>query len=168
MMSRRRSKRTPGDWVMCVPGGRAIIQQGFARVLGSGRMPSEEPQESFKVTDRRRRGDDESSVPPRAAAPAPAPPDSAPPVAHDPDRSLVGLFMMLGGSAMMALGEPDPSTGQRGQHDLPMAAEVIDVLTLPREKTEGRRSPEESSVLDELLYDLQIRYVNATKRSERR
>jgi hypothetical protein len=127
-------------------------------------MTSEEPQESFKVTDRRRRGDEESSVPPRAA-PAPAPPDSAPPVAHDPDRSLVGLFMMLGGSGMMALGEPDPSTGQRGQRDLPMVAEVIDVLTLLREKTDGRRSSDESSVLDELLYDLQVRYVNATKRS---
>ena len=127
-------------------------------------MPSEEPQESFRVTDRRRRGDDESPVPARAA-PAPALPEPAPPVAHDPDRSLVGLFMMLGGSAMMALGEPDPSTGQRGQRDLPMVAEVIDVLTLLREKTDGRRSPDESTVLDELLYDLQVRYVNATKRS---
>ena len=72
--------------------------------------------------------------------------------------------MMLGSSGMMSLGEADPTTGQRGQRDLPMAAEVIDVLALLREKTEGRRSAEETQVLDELLYDLQLRYVNATKR----
>jgi len=71
--------------------------------------------------------------------------------------------MMLGSSGQMALGEADPTTGQRGQRDLPMAAEVIDVLALLREKTEGRRSAEETQVLDELLYDLQLRYVNATK-----
>jgi hypothetical protein len=73
--------------------------------------------------------------------------------------------MMLGSSALLALGEaPDPMTGQR-QRDLPAAAEVIELLLLLREKTEGRRSPEESQVVDELLYDLQLRYVNATRRS---
>jgi len=71
--------------------------------------------------------------------------------------------MMLGSSALMALGETDPTTGQRGQLDLPMAAEVIDVLALLGEKTEGRRSADETQVLDELLYDLQMRYVSVTK-----
>jgi hypothetical protein len=129
-------------------------------------MAAEEPEATFKVTDRRRRGDDE---PPRAAPPRaePATPPRTPPPAPDPGdpgRSLVGLFMMLGSSALMALGEADPTTGQRGQRDLPMAAEVIDLLALLREKTEGRRSAEETQVLDELLYDLQLRYVSATKR----
>jgi len=124
-------------------------------------MAPEEPEASFKVTDRRRRGDDE---PPRTPRPEPtAPPRTQLPPA-DPGRSLVGLFMMLGSSTLMALGEADPTTGRRGQRDLPMAAEVIDVLVLLREKTEGRRSAEETQVLDELLYDLQLRYVEATKR----
>jgi len=72
--------------------------------------------------------------------------------------------MMLGSSGVMALGEADPTTGQPGQRDLPMVAEVIDVLALLRERTEGHRSAEETQVLDELLYDLQLRYVDATKR----
>ena len=131
-------------------------------------MGSGEPEETFKVTDRRRRGDEEPSrpvEPRREPAPPPRPAAAAPAAAPgDPDRSLVGLFMMLGSSALIALGEADPSTGQRGQRDLPMAAEVIDVLALLREKTEGRRSAEETQVLDELLYDLQMRYVSATKR----
>ena len=37
------------------------------------------------------------------------------------------------------------------------------VLTLLREKTEGNRSTEETQVLDDLIYDLQLRYVNAAK-----
>jgi hypothetical protein len=124
-------------------------------------MASAEPDEGFRVTDRRHRGHEEAAPanPPRTE-PA-EPPRSAPP--PDSGRSLVGLFMMLGSSALMALGEADPTTGQRGQRDLPMAAEVIDVLELLREKTEGRRSADESHVLDELLYDLQMRYVSLTK-----
>ena len=132
-------------------------------------MGSNEPEETFKVTDRRRRGDDEPSGPaePRRepATPArPAAPAATPAEPGDPARSLVGLFMMLGSSALIALGEADPSTGQRAQRDLPMAAEVVDVLALLREKTEGRRSADETQVLDELLYDLQMRYVSAMKR----
>jgi Domain of unknown function (DUF1844) len=74
---------------------------------------------------------------------------------------------MLATSAAVALGEsPDPLTSEV-HHDLPQAAELIDVLLLLREKTEGHRTHEESQVLDEVLYDLQLRYVAATKRSGR-
>jgi len=143
-------------------------------------MAADEPDEGFKVTDRRRRADDDAPPTTRPAREAPAPPrgvraeppprvTAPPPPPREPtgvaERSLVGLFMMLGSSALMALGEAaDPMTGER-QQDLPGAADVIDVLLLLREKTEGRRSAEETQVLDELLYDLQLRYVNATKRS---
>lgn len=71
--------------------------------------------------------------------------------------------MMLATEAVIALGEaPDPATGQH-QLELPHAAEVIDLLLLLRDKTEGNRTAEETQVLDELLYDLQVRYVRATK-----
>jgi hypothetical protein len=73
--------------------------------------------------------------------------------------------MMLASSAVVALGEaPDPLTGQR-QVDLAQAADAIDLLILLREKTEGNRSPEENRILEEVLYDLQLRYVHATKTS---
>ena len=149
-------------------------------------MAPDAPDEGFKVTDRRRRDEaDEPARPtaaPRETAPPPretpgppreaaAPPRPAPPSerAAGPfpaeERSLVGLFMMLGSSALLALGEAaDPMTGQR-QRDLPAAADVIDVLALLRQKTEGHRTSEETQVIDELLYDLQLRYVKASKRS---
>jgi hypothetical protein len=118
-------------------------------------MAPAEADESFKVTDRRRREDEPA---PRRDAPASG--DARP-----AERSLVNLFMMLASSALIALGEaPDPVTGNQ-HHDLANAAEVIDVLILLRERTEGQRLEEETRVLEQLIYDLQLRYVSATRRS---
>jgi Domain of unknown function (DUF1844) len=139
-------------------------------------MASEEPDVGFKITDRRGRTDDnpprpveqQRPEPPRQSAGSPPSPrlEPEPAVASDdPRRSLVGLFMMVGSSALVALGEAeDPATGDRAP-DLPGAADLIDVLVLLREKTQGHRSAEETQVLDDLVYDLQLRYVNATRRS---
>ena len=127
---------------------------------------AQEHEDVFKVTDRRRRlDDDEPSSPTTPRTPEPEPVHAAPPWGGAGERSLAGLFMMLASSAVVALGDaPDPLTGQR-QVDLAQAADAIDLLILLREKTEGHRSPEESRILDEVLYDLQLRYVHATKRS---
>jgi hypothetical protein len=160
----------------------AIIQQGFARVLGSAVMADRDPADGFKITDRRRR-DDETEAPPAPSQPAaagvqpaaepPVPPPTRPsresavetPPPGLPERSLAGLFMMLASEALIAMGEaPDPATGQR-HVELDHAAGVVDLLMLLREKTEGNRSPEETQIIDELLYDLQLRYVKATKRT---
>jgi hypothetical protein len=70
---------------------------------------------------------------------------------------------MLATSALVALGQAaDPLTGQGHDKDPGAAADAIDLLVLLREKTEGHRSPREARLLDELIYDLQLRYVAAT------
>lgn len=131
-------------------------------------MVPEDPEETFKVSDRRRRVSDDEPPPPtapRPEEPRKPTPEPAPGPASEPERNLVGLFMMLASSAVVSMGDaPDPVTGQR-HRDLENAADAIDLLLLLREKTEGHRSAEETQVIDELLYDLQLRYVNATKRS---
>ncbi|MBI1963878.1 MAG: DUF1844 domain-containing protein [Candidatus Rokubacteria bacterium] len=130
-------------------------------------MVPDVPEEGFRVTDRRRHDSEVEARPVAAEArPAPAaPPPPRPAQPQAPERSLAGLFMMLASSAVVSMGEvADPVTGQR-HDDLDQAAEIIDVLVLLREKTEGHRSAEESQVLDELVYDLQVRFVNARKRA---
>jgi hypothetical protein len=142
-------------------------------------MVPPDPEEGFKVTDRRRQpADDEAPVsepgPRRPHPPAepaqvehrgPSGMGPAPDAGSSPGRDLTGLFVMLASSAAMALGEaPDPMTGEV-HRDLGQAAELIDLLVLLREKTEGRRTAEESQVLDEVIYDVQLRYVAATRRS---
>jgi hypothetical protein len=132
-------------------------------------MAEDEP---FKVTDRRRRDEaDESSTAearpdpaapaPRAAAAGSAFQSQAPPHQGGPD--LQGLFVMLASSALVNLGEAaDPETGERVL-DLEQAKDAIDLLSLLRVKTEGNRTEQESHLLEEMLYDLQLRFVRAAK-----
>jgi hypothetical protein len=124
-----------------------------------------ENEETFKVTDRRRRAqEDEPSRPTPRRESSPSGQPERPRAPRDTERDLTGLFLMLGSSAALALGEaPDPSTGQ-SHYDLGQAAEAIDLLVLLREKTEGHLSAEETQVLAGLIYDLQLRYVEATRR----
>ena len=128
--------------------------------------------ESFKVTDRRRRDEtDESPAAearpdpvapaPRAAAAGSASQGPAPAPQGGPD--LQGLCIMLASSALVNLGEAaDPETGERVL-DLEQAKEAIDLLSLLRVKTEGNRTDQESHLLEEMLYDLQLRFVRAAK-----
>jgi len=128
--------------------------------------------ETFKVTDRRRRDEtDESSTAearpdpaapaPRAAAAGSAFQSPAPTPQGGPD--LQGLFIMLASSALVNLGEAaDPETGERVL-DLEQAKDAIDLLSLLRVKTEGNRTEQESHLLEEMLYDLQLRFVRAAK-----
>jgi len=70
---------------------------------------------------------------------------------------------MLASSALVHLGEAaDPATGER-VFDLEQAKEAIDLLGLLRIKTEGNRTDLESHLLEEMLYDLQMRFVNAAR-----
>ena len=128
--------------------------------------------ETFKVTDRRRRDETDESLtapaPPDPVAPAPraaaagsASQGPAPAPQGGPD--LQGLFIMLASSALVNLGESaDPETGERFL-DLEQAKEAIDLLSLLRVKTEGNRTDQESHLLEEMLYDLQLRFVRAAK-----
>jgi len=152
-------------------------------------MSESQGEGEFRVTDRRRRieepeprppsGAGDPEGPPRSSATAEAPgaipveptPASAatpgPGEARRPDhgeRGLEGLFVMLASSAAVALGQTaDPMTGKPRDTDPAAAADVIDLLTLLREKTEGNRTARETQLLDELIYDLQMRYVAATR-----
>jgi Domain of unknown function (DUF1844) len=128
--------------------------------------------ETFKVTDRRRRDEtdesptapappDPAAQAPRAAATGSASQGPAPAPQGGPD--LQGLFIMLASSALVNLGEAaDPETGERIL-DLEQAKEAIDLLSLLRVKTEGNRTDQESHLLEEMLYDLQLRFVRAAK-----
>jgi hypothetical protein len=133
-------------------------------------MSEAEPDPPFQVRDRRRRPEAEASVEGRQEARqgrpdargerAEVPPE--PPRSRE--GSLVGLFMMIASLAIAALeGVEDPATGQRHQ-DPGQAVDLIDTLMLLRDKTDGHRTPEESQALEQLIYDLQLRYVRAVGR----
>lgn len=65
--------------------------------------------------------------------------------------------------ALMALGEvAHPVTGL-AQPDPEQARYLIDILGLLHEKTQGNLSPEEASLLEGLLYELRMKYVEKTQ-----
>ncbi|SRR2546422_3884124 len=133
-------------------------------------------EESFKVTDRRGRAGGAGaaepaaprSVEPRPASPRtpradPTDPPGASAAAEPGGPDLQGLFMMIARSALINLGEAaDPVTRER-RVDLEQAREAIDVLLLLRDKTSGNRTEQESQLLEEIVYDLQMRFVRAAE-----
>lgn len=57
---------------------------------------------------------------------------------------------------------PHPATGQTVE-DLDMARYKIDLLSMIQDKTEGNRTPEESQLLEDVLYQLRMGYLQKRK-----
>jgi hypothetical protein len=87
-------------------------------------------------------------APRRAGARAP---QGAVPAA--PGVDFTGFLLGLAAQASMLLGrEGQPA-------DLDGAREMISILEMLREKTEGRRTTEENEVLESILYELRMAYL---------
>lgn len=99
----------------------------------------------------------EPPLPAREPAPVPAVPRPAgPSVGHA--VALGDLLVQLAGNASLLLGLAAPE-GEEPQVDLEGAREVIGILEMLLDKTEGRRTPEEDKLLDGILYELRMAYV---------
>ncbi len=69
------------------------------------------------------------------------------------------LIMSIASNAMMALGlSPDPSTGKY-EKDKNLARFNIDLLLILRDKTKGNLNSEESGLIEHILQDLQLKFV---------
>jgi len=99
-----------------------------------------------------------TSTPPRPGA-AEAPPRGMPPA----DFST--FVAMLVNNVMMFLGQiPDPVSRQP-RRDLPQAKHTIDILIMLRDKTQGNLTAEEDQLMKELLPQLQMAYVSASRQA---
>jgi len=129
-----------------------------------------EERRGFQVRDRRRFSDsgearpdvaEETAEPP----PRPAAAESAAPGAAPADEPVTFSTFVLGLStqALLHLGEiPNPMTRVL-ERDLGAAKHVIDILGVLREKTRSNLEPGEESLLDSVLYDLRMRYVELVR-----
>jgi len=81
-----------------------------------------------------------------------------------PEINFASFIISLSSSALFHLGDiPDPGTNQM-QRDLPLAKQTIDILGLLKEKTVGNLERDETQLLENLLYDLRMRYVAELKK----
>lgn len=89
------------------------------------------------------------------------------PGAEDP-ASFINFLSTLATNAAAALGAmPHPATGQRSL-DLDTGKYWLDVLGMLKEKTKGNLHPKESQLLDGLLGDLRMQYVQLVRATEER
>ena len=73
------------------------------------------------------------------------------------------FIMSLTSSAFYHLGDiADPETGKT-ETNLPAVHQTIDMLTMLRGKTQGNLNEEENKLLEQLIYELQMKYVAKTK-----
>ncbi len=78
--------------------------------------------------------------------------------------TFIGFVLSLAHTAAFHFGDvPDPVSGQAGQVNLAAASQIIEILALMQEKTRGNLTAEERQLLEQIVYELQMRYVEATK-----
>jgi hypothetical protein len=144
-----------------------------------------EEKKPFTVSDRRHftaEGEARVQAPEEAPAAPPSPPPRAEkaepkarPTLHPPDEGpgpaipggeaappmdFIGLLVSLATQAGYLM-SPEPGTG--APPDLAGARSIIELLEILKEKTEGRRTPDEDRVLEGLLYELRMAFVSRAR-----
>ena len=77
--------------------------------------------------------------------------------------NFTAFVVSLATTAAIHLGDlADPQTGQRLEIHLEGAAQMIEILSLLDEKTRGNLTAEERQVLEQVLYELRLRFVEAS------
>jgi len=85
-----------------------------------------------------------------------------------PDLSFTAFVVSLASTAAIHFGDlPDPATGQLSPLNLDGAAQMIEILAMLDQKTRGNLTAEERQVLEQILYELRMRFVDAAGRGKR-
>jgi Domain of unknown function (DUF1844) len=77
-----------------------------------------------------------------------------------PEASLTALMHLLAEQALLSMGVPHPMVKETPPANPVVARFYVDLLAVLKEKTEGNRAVEESSQLDEILYQLRMRAMD--------
>jgi len=82
------------------------------------------------------------------------------------DQLTFSTFVLsLSTSVLVSLGElPDPLKNEESLN-LPLAKQTISLIEMLTEKTKGNLSEEEDRLINNILYDLRMKYVEKAKMS---
>jgi hypothetical protein len=82
--------------------------------------------------------------------------------------TFTGFILSLATTAAVHFGDiADPSTGEAPEPNLAGAAQMIELIALMQEKTKGNLSEPEAKLVDDLLYELRMRFVQAQQGAPR-
>jgi hypothetical protein len=78
------------------------------------------------------------------------------------------FVISLASSAAMHFGDlPDPESGGKAEPNLEGAGQMIEILELLEQKTRGNLTLEERQLLEQVLYELRLRFVEASGQKKR-
>ena len=82
--------------------------------------------------------------------------------------SFTGFVLSLASTAAIHFGDlPDPISGQPSELNLDGAAQMIEILSLLDQKTRGNLTAEERQMLEQVLYELRLRFVEVSGAGKR-
>jgi hypothetical protein len=74
--------------------------------------------------------------------------------------SFLAFLYSLAGSAAVHFGDiADPATGEKRPPNFEQAGHVIEVMSMLEQKTKGNLTSEERQFLEQVLYELRLRFV---------
>lgn len=86
----------------------------------------------------------------------------------EPNINFGAFVLSLAATAAIHFGDRlEPGAQQPGQVDLVAAEQMIDILGLLEEKTRGNLTADEKQLLETVLYELRIRFVEAQAQEKR-
>lgn len=81
-----------------------------------------------------------------------------------PEINFSTFVISLSTQALMHLGEiPNPLSGKE-ETDVPLAKQMIDIVGMLQEKTRGNLTGGEARLIEDILFDLRMKYVEAVKK----
>ncbi len=127
-----------------------------------------EEDEGFVIKDKRssQLSEEEADTQEQAKAAEPKK-EEAPQHEHEGGQFQIDFstfVLSLTSSAFYHLGDmPDPTTG-KAETNLPAVQQTIDMLLMLKEKTQGNLSADEAKLLEQLIYELQMKYISKTQK----
>ena len=86
----------------------------------------------------------------------------------DPNINFASFILSLAATAAVHFGDRlEPGADEPGPVDLHSAGQMIDILALLEEKTKGNLSEDEEQLLETILYELRLRFVEAQGQEKR-
>jgi hypothetical protein len=87
---------------------------------------------------------------------------------EESSASFPDFLLWLATLAAVQFGDlPDPATGKPVEPNLAAAGNVVELIAMLQEKTAGNLTPAEAKLLDDLLYELRMRFVQAQEGQNR-
>lgn len=81
-----------------------------------------------------------------------------------PEINFSAFVISLSTQALMHLGEIASPISGKVEIDVPVAKQMIDILGMLKDKTRGNLNASEDRLMEDILFDLRMKYVEAVKK----